>query len=49
MTAYELLCFLREHPNAKVVVIEGDDRENKKRLLESYFSADGEVVIQYWD
>lgn len=49
MDAYELLCFLAKRPDAKVVVAEGDDCENKKRRLAVYVSADGEVVIQYWD
>lgn len=49
MDAYELLCFLAKRPEAKIAVVEGDDYENKKHQLAVYISADGEVVIQYWD
>ena len=49
MTAYELLCFLAKHPDAKVAIVENEDYENKKRRLSSYVSAENEVVIQFWD
>ena len=49
MNARELIAMLEKHPDAPVAVMAGDDYQNKKRLLSVYYSADGEMVIEYWD
>lgn len=45
-----LIEILEQFPkDAPVAVMEGDDFENKKTILSTYMSQDGEFVIQYWD
>lgn len=50
MDAYTLAVLIEKHPDAKIVILEGDDdHEHKKRMLSAYVSQDNEIVIQYWD
>lgn len=50
MTVCEMIDILNRAPqNATVVVIEGDDFENKRTVVSPYVSSDGELVIQFWN
>lgn len=51
ITAKDLKELLDRVPDtAPVVVIEGDDDyEHKKTQLSPYVSAEGEIVIQFWN
>jgi hypothetical protein len=35
--------------DAPIAVVEGDDYEHKYTVLSEYYSANGEVVIQFWN
>lgn len=52
MTVRELICSvmnLTENPKEPVVIVEGEDYEHKRRRLSVYRSADGEIVLEFWD
>lgn len=51
ITAKDLIELLEHAPeDAPVVVLEGDDdHDHKKTQLSPYISAQGEVVIQFWN